>query len=371
MVALSFFLMICSLGSVFTQDTAGTLTASSTLADSTSMIASSLNSASTAIAASLSVEAASATSLAKTTSATSSYADSTTSAASSMHGATTSAASTIADSTTSAASSLGEPTTASTYNAATSTANAASSTSGSAVPPFTSPCANLGLGSGCKDPHFVGFDGSVYDFHGRFNTVFALITDSMFEVNALFSEFTDGWTKWKKNGAAQSWMTEIGIRCFNHSVVISQPKNMAVSINNTEMSSMKADFYASRSSVDIQCGSYWSVTVSREYDRWSGGANLKLHTTVLSLPEHAPHGILGQTLRYKYVGDQLPHPVRGQGDQGKGVVEGEVADYEVRAGILGADSKVNRFLGSADLLEVENSKRSEPETSFRMVATAF
>lgn len=368
--AVALLLILCALGSVVASDSAGTTTAASTLFDSTSMIASSLAAAQSGITASLSVEAASATSLVGSTSAASSYADSTTSATSSMHSATTSASSTIADSTTSAASSLGEPTTASLGGGSGSSSSSSSSTSG-AVVTMPSPCGNSGQGSGCQDPHFVGFDGSVYDFHGRRDAVFTLITDSMLEVNALFSEYTDGWTKKVKWGSAKTWMTEIGVRCFNHSVIISSPRKTTILVSNSEDSAMRADISPSGSSVDIRCGSYWALTVSSEHDRSSNGYSLRLHNTVLSLPAHPPHGILGQTLRYRYTGDQLPHPVRGHGDQGKGVVEGKVDDYVVRDGILGDDSNVNRFQANVTELEFRESKRSESETSFRKTASAF
>jgi len=192
------------------------------------------------------------------------------------------------------------------------------------------------------------------------------------EANALFSEYTDGWTKKVKWGSANTWMTEIGVRCFNHSVVVSSPRKLVVSIDNTDESAMKVTTQPSASAVNIECGSRWNLTISSEQDRYSHGYSLRLHSEVLSLPAQPPHGVLGQTLRYRYSEDQVPHPVRGHGSQGQGVVEGEMADYLVRDGILGSNFKFNRFNLQGDH-EEGAFRRNEPmeEAPFKAFAAAY
>ncbi|KAK9828893.1 hypothetical protein WJX72_002641 [[Myrmecia] bisecta] len=59
-------------------------------------------------------------------------------------------------------------------------------------------------GSACQDPHFTGFDGVKYDFHGIDNKVFNLISAPAAQLNALFAP--------AQAVAGQTFMTEMGFR---------------------------------------------------------------------------------------------------------------------------------------------------------------
>jgi len=321
-------LILCSLGIASAADSAGITTASSTLTNSATTISSTLSDSTTSIAASLTVESSTATTMSNSlTSAASSIADSTTSASSTIADSTTSASSTFSDSTSSAASSLGGASLLTGSGGASSTTHT-----------NTSPC-GPGTGTVCQDPHFVGYDGSVYDFQGVPNKIFSLVSDSILQINSLFSEFPDHMAKKVKYGG-KTWLSAIGVKCFNSSVIVSHPSSLQVDINESEDSVMLVQH---SSSVNIVCGDFWNVTISNQKEWTTGGYILRLHAVVIHLPAQAPHGVLGQTLRYAYAGDRQPHPVNGHGLQGKGVVEGTMEDYIVHDGILGNEFKFNKF----------------------------
>lgn len=210
------------------------------------------------------------------------------------------------------------------------------------------------MGEGCEDPHFIGFDGSIFDFQGISGDVFNIVSDSMLQVNALFLDASEGAKSWYKGA---TWMLQVGVKCFNDSITISSPKEMDVKIakrngqRNMDVSSHAHD-------VNIQCGHFWNVTVTGEQHRLTHGWSFKVRALPLATPVNPPHGVLGQTLRYLYSADQQPHPVKSQGLQGKGVVQGEVADYIVKDGLLGNGFKFNKFNPNGIIKHSAVSKRS-------------
>jgi len=206
----------------------------------------------------------------------------------------------------------------------------------------------------------VGFDGSVFDFQGITGNVFGIISDTMLQVNALFSETGDGASN---HFADSSWMNQVGVMCFQDSVIVSSPKKFDVKIVTSKNGPMEVS--QSATSVNIRCGSFWNVTISNDIDKILWGYSLRVHASVLSTPVSSPHGVLGQTLRYIYTGDQKPHPVIGWGKQGAGVVEGQVQDYVVKDGLLGTDFKFNKFIP-----QVVNRDRTSKRASSRTLASA-
>jgi len=214
------------------------------------------------------------------------------------------------------------------------------------------PCGKRG--AVCKDPHFVGYDGSVYDFHGVSGGTFALISDSMFQVNALFRGRTEH--ELIKVSKSHTWILELGVVCANNTVLISHPEEFNVAIENRKGSPLLVDIDHKKLSAHIQCGAQWNVTVTSEYDKETEGYNFRLESSALQIPANPPHGVLGQTLAFEYKGDRIPHPVKGEGDQGKGVVEGAVKDYMVHDGILGHDFTFSRYTGVAEKSRVGTNK---------------
>jgi len=206
----------------------------------------------------------------------------------------------------------------------------------------------------------VGFDGSIYDFQGIIGNVFAIISDTMLQVNALLVETADGASS---HFGDSSWMDQVGVICFQDSVVVSSPKKFDVKIASSNNGPMGVSQGAN--SVNIRCGSFWNITVSSEMDKWFGGYSLRVHASILSTPVNAPHGVLGQTLRFIYTGDHKPHPSIGSGKQGTGVIEGQVRDYLVKDGLLGTDFKFNKFTP-----QVVNREHISKRESSRALASA-
>ncbi len=69
--------------------------------------------------------------------------------------------------------------------------------------PSSQSVVNGGLVGG--DPHFRGFDNTLFDFVGRVNATFALLSDAQHQVNSFFDSLHSGVEH-------DTWMTKIGIR---------------------------------------------------------------------------------------------------------------------------------------------------------------
>jgi hypothetical protein len=202
-------------------------------------------------------------------------------------------------------------------------------------------CASKSSGTVTDDPHFVGFDGSHYDFQGEPGQVFNLITDTGFQVNAKFVESaTDG----------QTYMGELGFKLKDHTVKVDR-SSVAIDgsvvsdgvVELTTLSEEPAGTVRVANGVAVVHAAGFSVEV--EAVTAAGGfVYLNIKTSAVSSGLHHPHGLLGQTSQYMLRAEE-PHAVNvpHSNKNSKGFIEGSPTDYLVVDGIYGTNFAFNRF----------------------------
>ncbi|CAI5459075.1 unnamed protein product, partial [Closterium sp. Yama58-4] len=92
--------------------------------------------------------------------------------------------------------------------------------------------------NGTGDPHFVGADGSRYDFSGRPGENYALISDVHVAVNA---HFGGRWGEWEGRNKALTWMREISILWGHHSIVFEAREGWESSYRNGYLQRLSVD----------------------------------------------------------------------------------------------------------------------------------
>jgi hypothetical protein len=191
------------------------------------------------------------------------------------------------------------------------------------------------------DPHFQGFDGSKFDFHGEAGTVFNLISDIHLQMNALF--IATGWNH-------KTFMGAIGLKLTNNTIIVNFDN---VTINGVMYK---------RSSEVVSLHGVGLVLIGPDFVSVHGlGFIFEIHTRIHK-EQHGtrrcrffnvntsgnhfvnPHGILGQTARFE-VNHTTPHPVTVPrwARNAKGLIEGGWRDYIVQDGIAGVKFKYNHF----------------------------
>ncbi|GJP29480.1 hypothetical protein CLOM_g16748 [Closterium sp. NIES-68] len=247
--------------------------------------------------------------------------------------------------------------------------------------------------NGTGDPHFVGADGSRFDFSGRPGENYALISDAHVAVNA---HFGGRWGEWEGRNKALTWMREIAILWGHHSIVFEAREGWASGYRNGYLQRLLVD------SEDVKLGLPGShLDVASFFDgqfelRWAAAKKpLKGELVdeyevrigdVLSLrlalqPEIAAlrtdddgvvhftvdvqsaklspnvHGVLGQTFRPDFVGrlekqklvwSKLFKAQVVPGDNAEGFIDGSVDDYRC-SDLTRSDCALCRFVRSEQL----------------------
>jgi hypothetical protein len=207
------------------------------------------------------------------------------------------------------------------------------------------------------DPHFVGFDGSKFNFDGVSGEVFSIISDPSFELNARFERMMVK----DVNG---TWISEVGAVAKGFSMVFN-PRTGVLVNENFLVSDKFADAAGNTVVVSAENGVISSVVVeSTSYAIMftvqtanNGNKYLDMTSSIVAIPSSI-HGILGQTASFLVKGE-APQPATSNDKQGAGVIQGKATDYQVHDGILGTDFTYNQYLESV-AKKPSKVRRGEP-----------
>lgn len=206
------------------------------------------------------------------------------------------------------------------------------------------------------DPHFCGFDGEHFDFHGESNKYYNIISDDNIQVNTYFGKWetagTSNFTAIRQAGVIIKERDKLhkihvdakgvfadGIEVKESTKIGSTKLNLITNQDNLNKEVSRLEGFGSFiKAYEIVNDSYFLVFVlatdgvNGEYFNFLSTANSTLR----------PHGVVGQTLD----GDNKPR-ISNDGHQGEGVIEGVYTDYEV-SDLWATDFKYNKFMKPID-----------------------
>lgn len=204
------------------------------------------------------------------------------------------------------------------------------------------------------DPHFHGFDGSRYDFNGVADNVFAIISDTHFQMNARFIA--------APHSTYQTYMGELGFMLDQDRVEITPDY---VKINGDLITSNKLYSLAPNGDAAVLVGEITQVraggyVVFVSVHETEGMKYLNIDSRASSDRIYHPHGLLGQTLAFILKGE-TPHPVRvnHRNFNSEGFIEGNALDYLVSDGLFGTNFRFNRFRVKTSHLDHQFSPRKQ------------
>jgi len=205
--------------------------------------------------------------------------------------------------------------------------------------PNVSPTPNVQI---FGDPHFVGFLGQRFDFHGSPNTYFNLISTPQLQVNSLFLlADLSAPRKFK------TYIGAIGLRLQKRTVRISCDRENSRKIVSIDNADFNPASHFTEDHVTYKLSKNKRFTLITPFIRISvrfssskhSSCHLNLRTKIISsIKDDDIHGILGQTLhenkRYSVSKDE----------QGTGMIDGIGEDYQLDSeDIFGTDFKFNKF----------------------------
>ncbi|CAI7765510.1 unnamed protein product [Closterium sp. NIES-53] len=248
--------------------------------------------------------------------------------------------------------------------------------------------ANFTVGELCEgrdkgDPHFTGADGSHFDFSGKPNRNYALVSDPHFQMNGFFG---GRYSRWNGDVKALTWIRSVGLMAGHHTVVLEARRGAEAEYSNGYLARVAADGVAVELTVPGTTVQLWDgATLKWEAARKLSGTDLvdvydvtikgvaiirltlrpevkNLRTAtdaavhfgldvLFSSFSQAVHGVLGQTFRPEFQGrlshqklewSDLLQVMVVPGDNAEGFIDGSMDDYEV-TDLVKADCKMCRF----------------------------
>ncbi|CAI5507815.1 unnamed protein product [Closterium sp. Naga37s-1] len=105
------------------------------------------------------------------------------------------------------------------------------------------PASNWTVGSLCTakekgDPHFTGADGSHFDFSGRPNRNYALISDAHVQVNAFFG---GRYGVWAKHAKALTWIRSLAVMTGHHLLILDARRGASAEYGDGYLARMVVD----------------------------------------------------------------------------------------------------------------------------------
>jgi hypothetical protein len=205
------------------------------------------------------------------------------------------------------------------------------------------------------DPHLRAFNGATFNFDGLINHVFNFITDLYFQLNVLLSAFSVGSTY-------GTWITKLAILTPSSSFVF-DPVTCSLMINRDSIShstltSIEEGSIELQRHEDGRCGGMHADVSSVGYVvkasvRYGGDQPyLDLQIDMNKMVEEI-HGVLGQTAKWG-----VEKQVHSKAKNGKGLIEGEMEDYEVKDGLEGRSFTFNLFGKKTEKQVKERGRRS-------------
>ncbi|CAI5506688.1 unnamed protein product [Closterium sp. Naga37s-1] len=248
--------------------------------------------------------------------------------------------------------------------------------------------ANFTVGELCDgnnkgDPHFTGADGSHFDFSGKPNRNYALISDPHFQMNGFFG---GRYSRWNGDIKSLTWIRSVGIMAGHHTLVLEARRGADAEYLNGYLARVVVDGVPVEITVPGTTVELWEgATLRWEAARELSGTDLvdvydvkigNVATIRLTLrPEvknlrtatdgavhfgldvlsssfsKAVHGVLGQTFRPDFSGRLAQQKLQWSdllgvmvvpGDNAEGFIDGGMDDYEV-SDLLKNDCKFCRF----------------------------
>jgi hypothetical protein len=209
------------------------------------------------------------------------------------------------------------------------------------------------------DPHFAGFDGEKFDFHGEPHKFYNLLSDDNIQVNAYFSDWPSDTSGHDFTATRRAGIVVKDIYGL-YNIVIDSDGYVAIDgfeVTNKYLSFGINSFIRIIDNYDdighkdlkefdgfgdftrayeVSTPEYRIIFVAAT-DNYNG-YYLNFLAEIKN-PELRPHGVVGQTAD----GDGKPREAIPHTYQGEGVIEGDYPDYEV-SGLFENDFKYNKFM---------------------------
>eukprot|EP00897_Mesotaenium_endlicherianum_P006402 jgi/Mesen1/5790/ME000293S04941 len=245
-----------------------------------------------------------------------------------------------------------------------------------------------------NDPHFMGAQGTKFDFNGEPDRTFCLVSDEKVHINMLLRGYydnrTEGASAMKNGKAIRTWIRELGVlwtdaQGVDHNMLLvardgkkqERDEGFLARVEYDDMTvpgmhvgqefngeggvTLKMEGYEKSGQFDVD---FYTLKIAGLVDM---DIRLRVAHPLLQTPTDAEahinvginsikntpsiHGVLGQTYRadhtkravdFTSLAALLHAPVQADGETGKGFLDGEAKDYE-STGVLAADCKFSAY----------------------------
>lgn len=203
------------------------------------------------------------------------------------------------------------------------------------------------------DPHFIGFRGQRFDFHGEADSVFNLVSDTSLQLNARFAN-----ADLRPKKIHKTYISDLGLLMAGHKLQFGcnrgetdhiiefdgQPMIPGQAYTLGEKQSLVLRDESDKITVDFH-----PYLIRAWFSRSThSSCHITLRTTYqMGTTATLPHGVLGQTASSDVLGAVLVNGAKPL--QGEGTIEGNWQDYKLDSNnLFGSDFKFNRFEDGMD-----------------------
>lgn len=199
------------------------------------------------------------------------------------------------------------------------------------------------------DPHIIGFNGQKFDFHGKANHVFNLVSDEYVQINSLFLE-----ADLRPRKVFKTYVGALGFKAGSDRLLVECDRDNArhIALLNGKPITPKIVHELGYGSVystndlklKINIGDYFFKVKFSSSNHSSCHINFRSKfngdaAVVSQNIESRPHGVLGQTIGKKVIKIDQKKVM-----QGEGIIDGVWTEYQIVGDdIFGDDFKYNRY----------------------------